>query len=105
MRPITITQTGTGATGWIPLDRQQAPFNVGIGCVLSGTATFTVQHTFDNLLPPTGTLGTVNAFPHPYISGVSSSTDGNYAFPVSGVRLTISSGTGAVTATILQGQR
>ena len=45
MRPQVISQTGTGSTAWIPLDYKQNPFNIGIGVTVSGTVTYTIEHT------------------------------------------------------------
>ena len=50
MRPQVISITGTGTTAWIPLDYKQNPFNVGFGVVVSGTVTYSIEHTFDNVL-------------------------------------------------------
>ena len=50
MLPGYIQQTGVGRSSlWFP-DRFQNPFNIGIGCVLlSGAATFNVEHAFEGI--------------------------------------------------------
>jgi hypothetical protein len=105
MRPKSVTQTGTGTTAWFPLDRMQAPFNVGIGVVLvSGTATYTVEHTFDNVLDPA--VVSPVAFPNSGLTAQTTSKDGNYAAPVCAVRLNVTAGAAPVVKmTILQGIR
>lgn len=102
MRPQTVTVSSQAASAPIPLDWRQVPFNVSLACVVpSGTLTFKVQHTFDNLLDPTVTP---TWFDHSTITGKNASTDGNYAFPVTAVRLNVTSYTsGFVTLTVLQG--
>jgi hypothetical protein len=104
MRPQVITKSGTGTTAWIPLDSRQAPFNASVGCVInSGTATYTVEHTFDDVFDATVTPV---AFSNTGISAATTNKDGNYAFPVRAVRLNITAGTSpVVTMTILQGVR
>jgi hypothetical protein len=99
MRPIVLSQTGTGQTGAVPLDIDANPFNVGIGVVVSGTVTYTIQHTFDDVFDATVTP---TWFDHASLAAATASADGNYAFPVTAVRVSVSAGTGTATATILQ---
>jgi len=101
MRPQVFTKTGTGTSAWIPVDYKQAPFNVGMGCVVSGTVTYDIEHTFDDVFDSTITPV---AFSHSTASG-STNTDGNYAFPIRAVRITVGAGTGDVKLTLLQGLR
>jgi hypothetical protein len=49
MRPMIATKTGTGESSPLVLDHYRAPFNVGFAVVVSGTVTYTVQHTFDDI--------------------------------------------------------
>lgn len=55
MRPVTVRLSAAGFSPWIPLDHYSASFNVGFGVKLSsnGNLTYSVQHTFDNVLQPT----------------------------------------------------
>ena len=100
MRPTSVTQTNAGSTAWIPVDWRSNPFNLSLACVVvSGTPTYKVEHTFDNVLDPTVTP---TAFTHEFITASTTNDDGNYAFPITGVRLTISSGTAVVTMTVIQ---
>lgn len=54
-----------------------APMNIGFGCVRSGGATYTVQHSFDG----------ATFYDHPFVVGQTVSMDGNYAFPIRQYRL------------------
>ena len=99
MRPQTVTVAATGTSAWIPLDPKQTPFNVGFGCVITGLPTYTVQHTFDNVLAGE----TATAFDNATVAGETTNMDGNYAFPVAAIRLNVTAGTGSVTMKILQG--
>lgn len=104
MRAKKITVTGTGTSAWIPLDTKQAPFNVGIGCVLvSGTATYSVEHTFDDVYD---LAVTPVAFSNSGITAATASKDGNYSAPVKAIRLNVTAGVAPVVAmTIIQGLR
>lgn len=74
-----------------------SPFNVGFGVIVSGTVDYTVQHTFDD--PATGFS---TWFSHPTIAAQSTNKDGNYAFPVTGIKVLVNSGTGTATLKLLQ---
>jgi len=102
MRDIVFSKTGSGTTPWIPVDYKQSPFSIGIGCVASGTVTYSIEHTFDNVLDPNFTA-TPTAFKNTGITSVVNvNANGNYAFPIRAIRLNNESGTGTVTVTILQ---
>ena len=106
MRPQVLTQTATGTSAWIPMDFRKIPFNLGLQCVLnSGTATFNVEYTMDEIWTnsDTGNGTTIAAFVSP-ISAATTSTTSNIAFPVRAVRLNITAGsTPNLTFTALQG--
>ena len=92
MIPITLTKTGAGSTNAAVTDYYVSPYNIGFGVVVSGTVNYTVQHTFDG----------TNWFNHPTIASQTTNQDGNYAFPVLQVRLTVNSGGGTATMTMIQ---
>lgn len=109
MRPQTFTVSasagGTSHTGIYVPDRHTAPFNIGFGCVPTATsAIYTVQHTFDD--PFAVSAGAITWFSHEYVVNASAAggpVDGNYAFPVAGIRVEIASGAACgVTTTFIQ---
>lgn len=95
MQPQIRSQTAAGSTSAIITDYYISPFNVGFGVVVSGTVNYTVQHTFDG----------VTWFDHPTIASKGTNQDGNYAFPILQVRLTVNSGGGTATLTLIQAGR
>lgn len=99
MRPVTVNKTGIGSSNPVLLDHFRNPFNVGIGVVVSGTVNYTIQHTFDDVLDPSVTP---TWFSHPSLAALAANADGNYAFPVTAVKILVNSGSGTATATILQ---
>lgn len=87
-----VAQTGAGSSDSITI-LPGNPFNIGFGVVLSGTVSdYTVEHTFDG----------TNWFPHEAVVNLAADADGNYAYPVAGVRVTITTGTGTATLTAIQ---
>lgn len=100
MRPIYQTQTGAGSTAWIPIDRNLAAFAVGFGCTVTGTADYTIEYTFDNIFDA---AVSPTAYPHPIVAAKTTNQPGNFAFPISAMRLTVNSGDGSVALTVHQG--
>lgn len=97
MKLQTVSKTGTGSSSPIVMNLNATPFNVGFGVVKTGDVDYTVQHTFDD---PSGSLSTW--FNHPTVAGEIANADGNYAFPVTAIRVTMNSGTGTVTLKLIQ---
>lgn len=107
MRPTTISVTGVGFTNAIQVDYRQPQFKIGIGCVISGTVLYSVQHTFDDRSKFSSASDyETNAtwFDNATISGASTNQDTNYAYPIRAVRVAnLATSTGTTTITLLQG--
>ena len=97
MKVQTVSKTGTGSSDALVMNTNVSPFNVGFGVVVSGTVDYTVQHTFDD-----PGVGFTTWFSHPTVAGETANADGNYAFPVTGVKVLVNSGTGTVTMNLVQ---
>lgn len=69
-------------------DLHLTPFNISLGVIVSTSAGYTVQHTFDDL--ETTSAESATFFNHEFLVEASVSDDGNYAFPVTGIRLEVS---------------
>jgi hypothetical protein len=97
MRVQTVSQTGAGNSSALVMNTNISPFNVGFGVDVTGTVDYTVQHTFDD-----PSVGFTLWFDHPTIAAQSTDKDGNYAFPVSGIRVKVNSGGGSVVLKLIQ---
>lgn len=95
---IKLGTNGVGSSRVVQPDLHAQEFGIGIGCTVSGTISYTVQHTFDDVGDSTG----LTWFDHSSIATKSDDNDGNYAFPVRGIRMKINSGTGTVKTTLIQ---
>jgi hypothetical protein len=108
-RPFRVTVTGSGVSVPYAADYGRNPFAIGVGVtVASTTAVAHVEHCFDpifqNVFPssiPVIPASAATWFPNTSISSVSSNADANYAFPVVGIRLRVSS-TGIATLMLSQ---
>lgn len=77
---------------YFPPNVQVPQFNIGFGCrVVSGSPTYTVQHTYD------GTAW----YDHASVAGETTSQDGNYTSPIAAMRLSWSAA-GSVALTAFQ---
>jgi archaellum component FlaF (FlaF/FlaG flagellin family) len=97
MKVQIASRTGAGSTTPFVMNTNTTPFNVGFGVIVTGTVDYTVQHTFDD-----PAVGFTTWFPHPTIAAQATNKDGNYAFPVTAIRITVNSGGGTVTFKLIQ---
>ena len=114
MQPVLLTVNGTGTSAVVTPDYMQNPFQIGIGVNVSATGNGTtigwrIEHTFDDLNPATATVS--NWFLNSAIGTAGSpaatsvvTLDMNYAFPVRGLRLNVTTAlaTTTVQARIIQ---
>jgi len=97
MKVQTVSKTGVGSSTPIVMNTNISPFNVGFGVIATGTVDYTVQHTFDD-----PAVGFTTWFSHPTVAGETANADGNYAFPVTGIKVLVNSGTGSATLKLIQ---
>ena len=97
MKVQIVSKTGTGSSSALVMNTNISPFNVGFGIVVSGTVNYTVQHTFDD-----PAVGFTTWYAHPMIAAKTDNQDGNYAFPVTGIKVLVNSGDGSATMNLIQ---
>ena len=95
---VTVGTNGVGSSSTTILDIYAMPFNVAVGCTVSGTVNYTVQYTLDD---PQGTSAR-NWNNHATIASKTAAFDGAISSPVTAIRTLVNSGTGTVTTNILQ---
>ena len=104
MRQQKVAVSGASlSSAAIVTDTYISPFNVGFGATITGTVSYSIQHTFDD----PQTVASPTWFFHPSTpSGtpVTAALDGNYAFPVAAIRILTSAATntGTVKLTVIQ---
>ena len=105
MRPVRLSVGAQADSAVIPMDIYQDPFNVSIGVVLSAGAslTYSVQHTFDDVFAKDFNPATATWFTNSGLSAKTTSLDGNYTLPVTGIRLSVTVyASGTATMTVIQ---
>ena len=83
-----LTTVGSGAV-WAQ-NFYVSPFNVGFGLEVSA-ANATVKHTFDDIFSMTTPAVSAVWYPHEFVVSASSNADGNYAYPVAAIRVSVAS--------------
>ena len=103
-QPAYLTASNSAPSGVFAPNLHVTPFNIGLGAVVtSGSPTYRVEHTFDNIYAANFNPATATWFPHASVVNIAgTNADGNYAFPVQGLRVRVTAGTGAVRLTVLQ---
>lgn len=83
-------------------DTYSNPFSIGMGCaVVSGSPTYSIQHTFYNTIEEGFVYKDAVWFTHSVITAKTSNQDGNYDFPVYGIKLILTAA-GVVRVRLLQ---
>lgn len=86
-----VTQTGVGASADIGIEDTNS-IRVSYAVSLSGSATYTVQHSLDG----------ITFFDNSDNTGQTTAQDGNYIFPVRSVRVNVTAGAGTATLHVRQ---
>jgi hypothetical protein len=103
MKLTTISQTNSGRSSPCAVDDFQTPFNVGIGAAItSGTPTFNIEYSFDDPMAAGYTVSGATWYVAFGFSALTASTGGSFTVPCKAICINITSGTGAVTASVIQ---
>lgn len=94
-----VTQIGMGTSDWKIIDTDVvSPTNVGIAVVVTGSVTYTVEHTYDDVL----TVDAPTVFSHPTLVDKIAAAEGSYVTPIAFIRINVTVGTGTAVMTFLQ---
>lgn len=91
-QPSVLTTSGVSTSNVYNVNHHCTPVNIGFGAVVTGTATYTVQHSFNGS----------TWFNNSAASNLSANQDGYYIFPVKYIRISQTAGTGSVVCTVIQ---
>ena len=99
---IIVGVNGLSASKWYHTDVYLNSTNIGFSVELSGTATYSAQHTMADIWNLDDISG-ITVLDHDSLVDETTSDDGNYAFPMVAMRVRISAYTsGTVTLSMLQ---
>ena len=97
MKSQVVSVTGVGNSSPVVVDTRVSPVALGLGAQATGTVTYSVQYCFDD-----PGAGFVNWFTSTTLTGQTASAFDSCLFPVTGVRVAITAGTGTVALTVAQ---
>ncbi len=86
-----VTQTGTGASDAIDVEDTNE-IRVSYAVALSGSATYTIQHSLDG----------ITFFDNSDNTARTTDKDGNYIFPIRSIRVNVTAGAGTATLHVRQ---
>jgi len=92
---FSIGWNGVSTSNTFVPDYLQAAFSMGLGCTITGTINYSLQHTFSD--PFAVQANSAIWFAHSTIASKTANQDGNYAAPVRGIRLLVNSVTAGAT--------
>lgn len=99
---VTVGTNGVGASKGVLLNQYLDPFAVSIFVRISGTVNYTVQYTSDDHRASGFHWGAADWTDHASMTSKTADTDSNIAYPATGIRVKINSGTGTATMIIRQ---
>jgi hypothetical protein len=105
MRPVRVTVNTVAASDPIVMDVNEAPFAASVSVKVTGTITYSVQHTFDDPFASGGLASAVwfDIAAGAAMTAATTNKDSNYAFPVTAIRLNVTAVTGgSATMTVIQ---
>lgn len=101
-RPTTLSTSGVSKSSVCPLNHYAVPFNVSVITTVTGSATYTLQFTGDNVFASTFVPDSANWQNHPQMTGSTVSDTVEFTSPVTGIRIDQTVGAGSVAAVVIQ---
>lgn len=103
MQSVTVTQVAAGSSAVEAVSYFTNPFNIGLGAVLTGTATFTVEYSMQDPMDAGYVAANATWFPVTGLSAVSATTAAALTVPCRAIRVTLAVGsTGTVVLYVQQ---
>lgn len=104
MRRQTATVKGVGVSAPITFDHYISPFSVGFGTVVSGTGTYNIEYTYDDVFSSTYVPASGTWYIHASFAGGAASGNNNIASPVMAARINVLTSVASmvVSATFIQ---
>ncbi len=103
MKPVSVVQTGVGASAWKSINFHAQEVNIGIGVGVTGSVTYTIEYTYDdvnNLIP--ASVAEPLVFPLAGMIGRTTSADANILWPIAYLRINVTAGSGTARMVFVQ---
>ncbi len=96
---IVTAYASIGPSAWVPLDTYRTPFSISCSAVISGSPTYNVEYTMDDVQ---NSAITPTVYSNLLITGATANTNSATTVPVTAVRANVTGGTGSVALTVIQ---
>lgn len=97
-----ITQSGVGSSPVFKPATNVSPFQITLQTLVTGSATYTVQYTKDNVDAPGYSPAAGHWVAIPAMSAATTSIEASLISPVTGIQVVQSAGAGSVVLQIVQ---
>ncbi len=99
---VTVGTNGVGASKGVLLNQYLDPFAISIFLKFTGTVNVTVQYTSDDHRASGFHWGAASWTDHSSLTSKTANLDSNIAYPATGLRVKVNSGTGSVSMIVRQ---
>lgn len=100
MRASVVSTSGVSISAVLPVNLNVTPINIGLAIVVTGSATYNVEHTYDD---PYSATAPVTWFTCPNLAAAQTTTkDTFYSTPIRALRINQTAGAGSTATTVIQ---
>ena len=96
---IVTAYASIGPSAWVPLDTYRTPFSVGASAVITGSPTYNVEYTFDDVQ---NSAITPTVYSNLTVTGATANSNCAITVPITAIRANVTSGSGSVVLTVIQ---
>lgn len=101
-KPVSISTSGVSVSSVVGLCHYIAPFSVSVLTTVTGTVTYSLEYTSDDIQAAGFNPATANWQEHPMMTDATASGLVEFTSPVVAVRLNQSAGAGSVAGKVTQ---
>lgn len=103
MKAMALATSGISTSSVAAINSNVAPVNVTIAVKVTGSATYNVEYTLDDIFAAGFTQGAATWFNHPTLAaGQTTTKDCQITWPVTGIRINQTAGANTTAARVLQ---
>lgn len=103
MKSMALSTSGTSTSNVAAINTNVTPTNISVVIKVTGTVAYNLEYTYDNIFVDGFTQGGATWFNHPTLTaGQTTTKDAQITFPVTGVRINQTSGSGSTAAIVIQ---
>jgi len=103
MKSMSLSTSGTSTSSVAATTSNISPISIEIAVKVTGSATYNVEYTLDDIFAAGFTQVGATWFNHPTLAaGQTTTKDCQITWPVTGIRINQTAGAGSTSATVLQ---